>query len=97
MTGEGAAYGSFPTIVQLLAERKADIDKWKLQNKHGWTPLFIAEGYRPGNFKPAQTTIEAIERLMLLADVPLDDPRPPKINEVYQRVVKPKQATNHKP
>ncbi len=60
----GAAYGSFPTLVQLLAENGADPELWKRPNKHGWTPLFIAEGYRPGNFKPAPLTIAAIERLM---------------------------------
>lgn len=60
----GAAYGSFPTVIQLLADRGADPDLWKRPNKHGWTPLFIAEGYRPGNFKPAPLAIAAVERLM---------------------------------
>ena len=60
----GAAYGSFPTVIQLLADNRADPDLWKRPNKHGWTPLYIAEGYRPGNFKPAPLTIAAIERLM---------------------------------
>ena len=60
----GAAYGSFPTVVQLLADNGADPELWKLPNKHGWTPLFIAEGYRPGNFKPAPLTVAAVEQLM---------------------------------
>lgn len=60
----GAAYGSFPTVVQLLANSGADPELWKQPNKHGWTPLFIAEGYRPGNFKPAPLAIAAIEQLM---------------------------------
>lgn len=60
----GAAYGSFPSVIQLLADRGADPDLWKRPNRHGWTPLFIAEGYRPGNFKPAPLAIAAVERLM---------------------------------
>ena len=41
----GAAYGSYPTVVKLLAERGADPQIWKEPNKYGRTPLFIAEGY----------------------------------------------------
>ena len=44
----GAAYGNFPTIVQLLADRGANADIWKRPDKQGRTPLFIAEGYRGG-------------------------------------------------
>ena len=60
----GAAYGSFPSVIQLLAENGADPALWSQPNKHGWTPLYIAEGYRPGNFKPAPLTIAAIAALM---------------------------------
>ena len=60
----GAAYGSFPSVIQLLADNRADPELWKRPNKHGWTPLYIAEGYRPGNFKPAPLTIAAFEQLM---------------------------------
>ena len=93
----GAAYGSFPTVVELLAHNKADADIWKLQNGRGWTPLFIAEGYRPGNFKPARATIEALHRVMLAADVPTAGPRPRKINEAYEKVVTPKTPSAQKP
>jgi ankyrin repeat protein len=72
----GAAYGSFPAIVVLLAENNADSDIWRQRNSRGWTPLFIAEGYRPGNFKPGPATIEALHRVMLAAGVPTDGPRP---------------------
>lgn len=72
----GAAYGSFPRVIRLLAERGADPDLWKRPNRHGWTPLFIAEGYRPGNFKPAPAAIRAVERLMVDAGLDLSDPRP---------------------
>ena len=44
----GAASGGFPTVVQLLADRGADIHVWNQSNDRGSTPLFIAEGYREG-------------------------------------------------
>jgi ankyrin repeat protein len=60
----GAAYQSRPSVVQLLAERGADIGVWNRKNKAGWTPLMIAQGHRPGNFRPAPDTIVAIEKAM---------------------------------
>lgn len=63
----GAAYQSLPKLVQLLSNRQADIAVWNQKNKCGWTPLMIAEGHRPGNFRPAPDTIAAIERAMQAA------------------------------
>ena len=60
----GAAYKSFPRVVQLLADKGARIEVWNRKNKYGWTPLAIAEGHRPGNFKPSPETIVAVRRLM---------------------------------
>jgi hypothetical protein len=60
----GAAYQSRPKAVQFLAEQRADIKLWNRNNKWGWTPLMIALGHRPGNFRPAPDTIAAIERFM---------------------------------
>lgn len=81
----GAAYKSLPRIVQLLADCGADIQIWNRQNRYGWTPLLIAEGYRPGNFKPSAETIAAIERVMKAAGVePPTDPKPIVKNENYQ-------------
>ena len=60
----GAAYQSRSKLVQLLAERGADINVWNRKNKSGWTPLMIAQGHRPGNFRPAPDTIAAIEDAM---------------------------------
>ena len=60
----GAAYQSRSALVQLLSERGADISVWNRKNKAGWTPLMIARGHRPGNFRPAPDTIAAIERVM---------------------------------
>jgi ankyrin repeat protein len=65
----GAAYQSRARLVQLLAERGADVNIWNRKNKAGWTPLMIAEGHRPGNFRPAPETIAAIEQVMRTAGV----------------------------
>jgi ankyrin repeat protein len=70
----GAAYKSLPKMVQLLADKGARIDVWNHKNVYGWTPLLIAEGFRPGNFKPSAETIDAIHRVMLAAGV---TPPPP--------------------
>lgn len=60
----GAAYQSWPKLVKLLHERGAKTDVWNRENRAGWTPLAIAVGYRPGNFRPAPETISAIESVM---------------------------------
>jgi ankyrin repeat protein len=72
----GAAYKSLPKMVQLLADKGAKIDLWNRKNKYGWTPLLIAEGFRPGNFKPSADTIDAIHRVMRAAGV---TPPPPTV------------------
>ena len=70
----GAAYKSLPKMVHLLADRGAKIDVWNKKNKYGWTPLLIAEGFRPGNFKPSFETIDAIHAVMRQAGL---TPPPP--------------------
>jgi ankyrin repeat protein len=65
----GAAYQSRPEVVKLLAERGADIEVWNRENKSGWTPLMIAQGHRPANFRPAPDTIAAIEQVMRAAGI----------------------------
>ncbi len=57
----GAAYKSLPGMVKWLATHGAKLDVWNRKNKHGWTPQRIAEGYRPGNFKPSAETLEAVQ------------------------------------
>lgn len=80
----GAAYKSFPEVVQFLADNGADIEIWNRENRYGWTPLLIAEGYRPGNFKPSAETITALHRVMRSAGVePPTDPKPVAENENY--------------
>jgi ankyrin repeat protein len=72
----GAASGGFPSIVQLLAERGADIEIWNRKNYWGSTPLYIAEGYREGAGRRSPATIEALAALMAAAGVPTDGERP---------------------
>jgi len=85
----GAAYGNFPTIVKLLADRGADINIWKQPDKEGRSPLFIAEGYKAGRPQPSRPTIEEITRLMLAAGLQTDGPRP-EIKDIYARPAAPR-------
>jgi ankyrin repeat protein len=76
----GAAYRNHPRVVQLLADKGAQIAVWNKANKTGLTPLVIAEGHRPGlNFRPSPPTVAALHRVMLAAGVtpPKSSPRPP--------------------
>jgi uncharacterized protein len=88
----GAAYGNFPTIVQLLADRGADVNIWKRPDKEGRTPLFIAEGFKAGRPQPSRPTIDAIQRLMVAAGVPTDGTRP-TIRDIYEKLPDPPQKT----
>ena len=74
----GAAYKSLPRMVRFLAERGAEVGVWNRKNKHGWTPVLIAEGFRPGNFKPAPETLAALHDVMRAAGAtpPPPTPRP---------------------
>ena len=56
----GAAYKNLPKVIDFLARHGAKTDVWNRKNKYGWTPLVIAEGHRPGNFKPSAETVEAL-------------------------------------
>jgi len=67
----GAAYGQWPDMVHFLHENGADIQVWNTLNKHRWSPLLIAQGYRWGNFKPSYDTIDAIEAVMAAQGVTL--------------------------
>jgi ankyrin repeat protein len=81
----GAAYKSLPKVVHFLAENGAKIETWNTTNRWGWTPLRIAEGYRPGNFKPSFETIAAVKELMSAAAVSASGPVPsgPTASESY--------------
>ena len=65
----GAAYKNLPRVVEFLAANGAAIDVWNEENRYGWTPLTIAQGYRFGNFKPSPVTVAALERVMADAGV----------------------------
>jgi ankyrin repeat protein len=79
----GAAYQSWARLVPLLEQRGAKIDVWNQQNKFGWTPLSIAQGHRPGNFRPAPETIAAIERAMRAAGIEPPPPMPREVRKGY--------------
>ena len=73
----GAAYKNIPAVVQYLDRVGHDIGVWNTLNRNKRTPLLIAEGYRPGNFKPCFRTVEAITRVMLSHGIkPPTGPKP---------------------
>ena len=60
----GAAYRNFPLAVTRLAKHGADPQIWDHKNKSGWTPIMIAQGHRPGSFKPSPETEVALRAAM---------------------------------
>jgi ankyrin repeat protein len=72
----GAAYKNFPKAVTFLAERGAKIEVWNRKNRQGRTPIMIAEGFRPGNFKPSPETVAALHAVLKDAGVPIPPPTP---------------------
>jgi ankyrin repeat protein len=80
----GAAYGAYPSVVKLLAERGADPQIWKEKNKFGRTPLFLAEGYHGRLPRPDPPTIEAVTKLMLAAGLSTEGERP-AIVDIYEK------------
>jgi hypothetical protein len=75
-------------VVQFLADHGAKVAVWNQKNQFGSTPLMIAQGYRPGNFKPSAETVEAIERVMLAAGVSLPTNAAPSVlrNSVWEPI-----------
>ena len=57
----GAAYRNYPEVVTFLAKHGAKSAIWNKKNKYGWTPIMIAQGKRPGSFKPSPDTIRALQ------------------------------------
>ena len=64
-----AALKNLPQVVEFLADHGAKVEIWNRRNRHGWTPLSIAQGHRPGNFKPSAETIVAVRKVMVAAGV----------------------------
>ena len=73
----GAAYKNVADAVRYLASHGANPDVWNQPNKHGWTPLTIAQGYRFGNFKPSPPTVEALLEVMKAQHVPVKEYKKP--------------------
>jgi ankyrin repeat protein len=86
----GAAYKNAPLVVKYLASHGAGIALWNRPNKHGWTPLVIAEGHRFGNFKPSPPTVAALHEVMQSAGVKIPPPTP-RVLENNSDYVKKKQ------
>jgi len=84
----GAAYGNFPAVVQLLADRGADPNVWKQPDKERRTPLFIAEGFKAGRPQPSRPTIDALEKLMVAAGLSMEGERP-RVRDIYEKVPEP--------
>ena len=61
----GAAYRNFPLVVNCLAKHGADSKLWDHKNSSGWTPVMIAQGKRPGSFKPSPVTEAALRAAMM--------------------------------
>ena len=74
-----AALKNLPKVVQLLADKGAKVEIWNRKNKYGWTPLSIAQGHRPGNFKPSAETMVAVQQVMLAAGISLPMNVPPVV------------------
>ena len=81
----GAAYKSFPAVAELLADNGADFKVWNRKNKYGWTPLLIAEGHRPGNYRPSFETIAAIHKLFRADGAEIPPPTPRVKRKGYER------------
>ena len=75
-----AAYKSLPEVIKLLDESGANISIWNCENRQGRTPLDIARGYRPGNFKPDFQTVRALEEVMERHGVKIPAARTPSPN-----------------
>jgi uncharacterized protein len=69
----GAAYKNVADAVRYLASHGANPEVWNQPNKHGWTPLTIAQGYRFGNFKPSPPTVDALLEVMKAQHVPIKE------------------------
>lgn len=72
----GAAYKNLPLVVNLLAAKGARAAIWHQKNKHGWSPVIIAEGFRVGNFKPSPETLEALHKALIREGIQPPPPTP---------------------
>jgi len=74
----GAAYKSWTKLIRFLADNGADASVWNQKNSRKWTPLMIAQGHRPGNFRPSAETIFAVQQVMREAGVEIPTKATPR-------------------
>lgn len=55
----GAAYRNYPAVVTELQRLGAVASTWNRKSKYGTTPIDVAQGNRPGSFKPSPETVAA--------------------------------------
>ena len=79
----GAAMGMFPDVAKILAANGADPHIWNIENYRGWTPLYIAEGYRYGLPRPFRPVIEVITGYMDEAGISTEGERP-EVIDIYE-------------
>lgn len=78
--GETAMHGATNQnrveVIEYLAAQGADVAVWNRPNDLGWTPLEVAYGRRPGNFRPVPESLAALQNVMRAAGVepPVLDP-----------------------
>ena len=72
----GAAYKNLPAVASRLTDRGARPENWLKENRYGWTPITIAEGFRVGNFKPSPETLDALHRALIQAGLRPPPPTP---------------------
>ncbi len=72
----GAVYENRSKLIEFLSEHGADINIWNRPNRRSWTPLDIAQGHRPGNFRLAPESIAVLERLLRAAGIEPPPARP---------------------
>jgi uncharacterized protein len=84
----GAALKNLPKVIQFLADNGAKADVWNRKNKYGWTPLSIAEGHRPGNFKPSAETVAALQKLLAADGISNPGPKPVSVHPADDRYSK---------
>ncbi|MCO8123062.1 ankyrin repeat domain-containing protein [Stieleria sp. TO1_6] len=79
----GAAYRSFPRVVDRLVELGAKPEHWYRDNSLGSTPRQLAQGKRPGSFKPNKATVAAIDRALKAAGIEPEEWERPKKTSQY--------------
>jgi uncharacterized protein len=72
----GAAYRMLPEVVRRLHKAGVDIALQKQKNKDDKTPIQLAEGFRPGAFKPSPETLAAFYEIMSASGVTPPPPTP---------------------